>query len=69
MTEYSGGAPITADPDATLDKRVVSARQYLAVGDWNNAKRNFELAQEIDLQNAEVSEAFALVYQSAGEFE
>lgn len=69
MTEYSGGRPITADPDATLDKRVALARQYIGVGDRDNAKRNFELAEEIDPQNAEVSEAFALFYQSAGEFE
>ncbi|MBM28153.1 MAG: type IV pilus biogenesis/stability protein PilW [Halieaceae bacterium] len=69
VTEYSGGAQMTADPDATLDKRVSLARQYIGVGDWDNAKRNLELAQEIDPQNAEVFEAFALVYQSTGEFE
>ena len=69
VTEYSGGTQMTADPDATLDKRVSLARQYIGVGDWDNAKRNLELAQEIDPQNAEVFEAFALVYQSTGEFE
>ena len=69
MTGYSGGAPITADPEATLDKCVALARQHLAVGDRDNAKRNFELAQEVEPQNAEVSEAFALVSQSMGEFE
>ena len=60
---------MTADPDATLDRRVALARQYLGVGDWDNAKRNLELAQETDPQNVEVFEAFALVYQSTGEFE
>jgi tetratricopeptide (TPR) repeat protein len=69
VTEYSGGTQRTSDPDATLDKRVALARQYIGVGDWENAKRNLELAQEIDPQNAEVFEAFALVYQSTGEFE
>ena len=69
VTEYSGGTQMTSDPDATLDKRVSLARQYIGVGDWDNAKRNLELAQEIDPQNAEVFEAFALVYQSTGEFE
>ena len=58
-----------SDPEATLDKRVALARQYIGVGDWENAKRNLELAQAIDPQNAEVFEAFALVYQSTGEFE
>jgi len=69
VTEYSGGTQRTSDPNATLDKRVALARQYIGVGDWDNAKRNLELAQEIDADNAEVAEAFALVYQSTGEFE
>ena len=58
-----------SEPEATLDKRVALARQYIGVGDWENAKRNLELAPAIDPQNAEVFEAFALVYQSAGEYE
>jgi type IV pilus assembly protein PilF len=69
VTEYSGGTQMSADPDATLDKRVALARQYIGVGDWENAKRNLELAREVDPENAEVFEAFALVYQSTGEFE
>jgi len=69
VTEYSGGTQMSSDPDATLDKRVALSRQYIGVGDWENAKRNLELAQEVDPNNAEVFEAFALVYQSTGEFE
>lgn len=69
VTEYTGGTQRTSDPGATLDKRVSLARQYIGVGDWENAKRNLELAREIDPENAEVLEAFALVYQSTGEFE
>ncbi|MEK9624314.1 MAG: type IV pilus biogenesis/stability protein PilW [Halieaceae bacterium] len=69
VTEYSGGTQMISDPEATLDKRVALARQYIGVGDWENAKRNLELAQAIDPQNAEVFEVFALVYQSTGEFE
>ena len=60
---------MSADLEATLNKRVALARQYIGVGDWENAKRNLELAQEIDPENAEVFEAFALVYQGTGEFE
>ena len=60
---------MSSDPEAALDKRVALARQYIGVGDWENAKRNLELAQEVDPNNAEVFEAFALVYQSTGEFE
>ena len=45
------------------------ARQYIGAGDWENAKRNLELAAAIDADNADVLEAFALVYQSTGEFE
>ena len=42
VTEYSGGTQMSSDPDATLDKRVALARQYIGVGDWENAKRNLE---------------------------
>ena len=69
VTEYSGASPMSADLEATLNKRVALARQYIGVGDWENAKRNLELAQEIAPESAEVFEAFALVYQSTGEFE
>ena len=69
VTEHSGGTQMFSDPDAALDKRGALARQYIGVGDWENAKRNLELAQEVDPNNAEVFEAFALVYQSTGEFE
>ena len=60
---------MSSDPDAALDKREALARQYIGVGDWENAKRNLELAQEVDPNNAEVFETFALGYQSTSEFE
>ena len=69
VTEHGGGTQMSSDPDAALDKRGALARQYIGVGDWENAKRNLELAQELDPNNAEVFEAFALVCQSTGEFE
>ena len=69
VTEYSGGTQMSSDPEVALDKSVALARQYIGVGDWENAKRNLELAQEMDPNDAEVFEAFALVYQSTGEFE
>ena len=45
VTEYSGGTQMSSDPDAAVEKRVALARQYIGVGDWENAKRNLELAQ------------------------
>jgi type IV pilus assembly protein PilF len=69
VTKYSGGNQMSSDPEGTLDERVVLARQYIGVGGWENAKRNLELVQEVDPNNAEVFEAFALLYQSIGEFE
>ena len=69
VKEYSGASPISADLEATLNKRFALARQYIGIGDWENAKRNLELSQEIDPESAEVFEAFAMVYQSTGEFE
>ncbi len=56
-------------PSVALKKRVELARAYIGQGNWENAKRNLKLAAEIDPKNAEVYEAFALVYQSTGEFE
>jgi len=69
VTETTGGNDVEADPAAALSRRVELARQYIGSGDWENAKRNLELASEIDSNNAEVYEAFALVYQSTGEYE
>ena len=40
VTEYIGESPMSADLEATLNKRVALARQYIGIGDWENAKRN-----------------------------
>ena len=58
-----------ASPEKALDKRVSFARQYIGEGNWEAAKRNLQLAYDIDPNNAQVHEAFALVYQSTGEYE
>ncbi len=58
-----------ASPEKSLEKRVELARKYIGQGDWENAKRNLKVAVDIDPENAEVHEAFALVYQSTGEYE
>jgi len=58
-----------ASPQKALDKRVALARQYIGQGNWEAAKRNLQLASDIDPNNAGVYEAFALVYQSTGEYE
>lgn len=56
-------------PEEALERRVALARQYIGQLDWDNAKRNLAKAVAIDDRNAEVHEAFALVYQSTGEKE
>ncbi|MDO8862122.1 type IV pilus biogenesis/stability protein PilW [Haliea sp. E1-2-M8] len=56
-------------PQEALERRVALARQYIGQRDWDNAKRNLAQAVAIDDSNAEVHEAFALVYQSTGEKE
>lgn len=56
-------------PQKALERRVELARQYIGEGNWEDAKRNLKLAYNIDSKNAEVHEAFALVYQSTGEYE
>ncbi|WP_435217044.1 type IV pilus biogenesis/stability protein PilW [Luminiphilus sp. nBUS_07] len=69
ITETVGGIDNEGDPQAALERRVELARQYIGRGDWENAKRNLELANNIDAGNASVHEAFGLVYQSTGEYE
>jgi type IV pilus assembly protein PilF len=64
-----GGIDNEGDPQAALERRVELARQYIGRGDWENAKRNLELANNIDSGNASVHEAFGLVYQSTGEYD
>lgn len=58
-----------ASPQKALEKRVGLARQYIGEGNWEAAKRNLQIAEGIDASNPEVFEAFALVYQSTGEYE
>ena len=69
VTETQGPEPVVVDPKQAISQRVALARQYIGAGDWDNAKRNLELAASIDDDNPEVLEAFALVFQSTGEFE
>lgn len=58
-----------ASPKKALQTRVGLARQYIGEGNWNSAKRNLELAREIDPNSADVHEAFGLMYQRTGELE
>jgi type IV pilus assembly protein PilF len=69
ITTTEGGFTEEASPSKALDKRVALARQYIGEGNWEAAKRNLQLADEIDANNPQVYEAFALVYQSTGEYE
>ena len=48
VTETTGGAQLEANPSAALSRRVELARQYIGRGDWENAKRNLEIAASID---------------------
>lgn len=58
-----------ASPEKALEQRVALARSYIGEGNWEDAKRNLKIAAELEPNNAEVHEAFGLVYQSTGEFE
>lgn len=69
ITETTGGYTEKADATKALEERVSLARQYIGDSNWEAAKRNLQLATEMDDNNAEVYEAFALVYQQTGEFE
>ncbi len=69
VTETIGGTDLTPDPEAAFERRIGLARQYIARGDWENAERNLDLAVALDANNAEVYEAFGLLYQSTGELD
>jgi type IV pilus assembly protein PilF len=69
VTTTEGGFTEKASPKAALERRVALARQYIGEGNWEDAKRNLELAQQVDPTNAEVHEAFGLMYQATGEVE
>ncbi len=69
VTETIGGTDVEANPEAALERRVELARQYIGRGDWENAKRNLELANDLNPDNPSVHEAFGLVYQSTGEYD
>ena len=58
-----------ASPKKALETRVSLARRYISDGNWEDAKRNLELAREIDPVSADVHEAFGLLYQRTGELE
>ena len=69
ITTTEGGFTEKYSPEKALQERVELARQYIGEGNWEAAKRNLQLAYEIDPNSADVYEAFALVYQSTGEYE
>lgn len=69
ITNTEGVFTDAASPDMALERRVELARNYIGEGNWKDAERNLKLAAQIDPDNPEVHEAFALVYQSTGEFE
>ena len=69
ITTTEGGFTEKYSPEQALQQRVELARQYVGEGNWEAAKRNLQLAYDIDPNNADVYEAFALVYQSTGEYE
>ena len=58
-----------SSPEDALEARVQLARSYIGEQNWEYAKRNLKLAQDIDPNSPDVYEAFALVYQSTGEYE
>jgi type IV pilus assembly protein PilF len=69
VTSTTGVFSEAKEPELALERRVELARTYIGEGNWSDAKRNLRLAADIDPDNPEVHEAFALVYQSTGEYE
>ena len=69
VTETESVFTEQASPSDAFEQRVALARRYIGQRNWEDAKRNLKVAAQLDKENPEVYEAFALVYQSTGEFE
>lgn len=69
ITESESVFTSEAAPEEAAAQRVALARQYIGQRNWDDAKRNLKAAIAVNDTNPEVYEAFALVYQSTGEFE
>lgn len=69
ITTTEGGFTEKASPEKALEQRVSLARQYIGEGNAKDAKRNLQIAHDLDPNSADVHEAFALVFQSTGEYE
>jgi type IV pilus assembly protein PilF len=69
ITTTEGGFTEKASAEKAFEERISLARQYVGKGDWEDAKRNLQIAYKMDPDNYEVHEVFALVYQSTGEYE
>ncbi len=52
-----------------LEQRLILARRYIGDNNWEDAKRNLQLAMEIKPNDPEVYEAYALFNQSTGEYD
>lgn len=69
VTETESVFTEKASPEKVLEQRLELARKYIGERNWEDAKRNLKEAAAIDNTRPEVFEAFALVYQSTGEYE
>lgn len=58
-----------ASPDKALEERVALALRYIGEENWEDARRNLDLAREIDADSPGVHGAFGLLYQRTGEYE
>ena len=55
ITTTEGGFTEEASPEKALDQRVSLARQYISEGNWERARLNLQLAEDIDPKSASVA--------------
>lgn len=67
VTTKSGGFQKEASPDEAVSIRVRAAKQYLSVGDLEQARRHLKQALKLDKSSPDVHDALGLSFQASKE--
>ena len=69
VTTKSGGVGEKADQSKALETSLQLARNYISLGNWDQAKRHLQYVESVNKNNPETLETLAVVFQNTGELE